>query len=140
MTSSTEKYPLCQSVAVGQKALGKEHFSLCSLPAATAKICSFTSNNGPWKSSTARQIQHPLQPNNQRLMPGIRLMLSFLIQLLLSHCKFIIHYLFLTLYIDSSPCAYLQTMPLQLFKKQQNSNCLLKKKKSLKNLILLLVS
>lgn len=38
---------------------------------ATAKICSFTSNNSPWKISTATQIQHPLQPNNQRLMPRI---------------------------------------------------------------------
>lgn len=128
MTSTTEKYPLWQSMAVGQKALGKEHFSLCSLPAATAKICSFTSNNGLWKSSTARQIQHPLQPNNQGLMPGIPLMLSFLLQLLLSLGKFIIHYLYFTLRIDSSPHAYIQTMPLQLFKKQQNSNCLLKKK------------
>lgn len=102
MTCSTEKYPLWQSVAVEQKALGKGHFSLCSIPAAQAKICSFTSNNDPWKSSTVRQIQHPLQPNNPGLMPGISLLLSFLIQLLLSHHKFLIHYLFFTLYIDSS--------------------------------------
>lgn len=107
MTSTTEKYPLWQNVAVGQKALGKGHFSLCSLPAAKAKICSFTSNNGPWKSSTARQTQHPLQPSNQGLTPEISLLLYFLIQLLLSHCKFVIHYLFFTLYIDSSPCAYI---------------------------------
>lgn len=107
MTCSTEKYPLWQKVTVGQKALGKGHFSLCSLAAAKAKICSFTSNNGPWKSSTARQIQHPLQPNNQGLMPGISLLLSFLTQLLLSHHKFVILYLFFTLYIDSSACAFM---------------------------------
>lgn len=107
MTCTTEKYPLWQSVAAGQKALGKGHFSLCSPPAAKAKICSFTSNNGSWKSFTARQTQHPLQPNNQGLMPGISLLLSFLSQLLLSHHKFVIHYLFFTLYIDSSPCVYI---------------------------------
>lgn len=71
MIPIAQKHPLWQSVAVGQKALGKGHFSPCSLPAATAKICSFTSNNGPWKTSTATQTQHPLQPNNQRLMPRI---------------------------------------------------------------------
>lgn len=35
------KIPSLASVAPGQKALGKGHFSPCSLPAATAKTCSF---------------------------------------------------------------------------------------------------
>lgn len=83
---------------------------------ATAQAHSLAFNKGPWKTSTAMQIQHPLQLNSWRRMPRISLLLPFLIQLLPSLCdasSSCIHSLMvLALQLDSTACAHVQMMSL----------------------------